>query len=327
MTESSAADWSAFHLHYHGDRGLLLRQVVRPLVVRWLDEGVIDRFFFVLYLLGGPHVRLRLRLSRTDVEDRIAERIRAAAESFFRTHPTSTPISEGELKEQTRRLLETDPSEGDPTLYPDAFVREVPFRPETDRYGGPRHLGASLDFFMASSAAALDFWHRHGHLPSGRRFPQILRMLIAQAKGLAETPGQTRKLLSYGIQGRVEAMAAVVRRGDEQYEQKGKVFRQLVQVTPAILSAPELDLLHQAAGALRRETRAAPPPARRLILRSQMHMTANRLGLNNPEEAYLSRILERAGQDLEDADVAPAAESQTDSPEAWLERVRHFLAG
>jgi len=49
---------------------------------------------------------------------------------------------------------------------------------------------------------------------------------------------------------------------------------------------------------LAREIAGANAASRERVGTSQMHMTANRLGLSNPEEVYLGRLLVRAARDL-----------------------------
>ena len=169
---------------------------------------------------------------------------------------------------------------------------------------------------------ALDFLDRYGDEPWSRQLPQVLRLLIAQGKGLAREDSEIRSFLAYGLAGWGERMPPIAERGDQAYEKQPQVFQQLLQATPAVLSDPALDLLHEGARRLRDQVDGAEPTVRRRILWSQMHMTANRMGLNNPEEVYLSRILERTGQDLED--LGPAGGEPTDGD--WTGRVRRLLA-
>ena len=82
--------WQAFHLFYHADRNLLLLRLIRPLVGSLARAGAIDRFFFVRYELGGPHVRLRLR-STPGAMDVVEERVREASADYFARWPSVQP--------------------------------------------------------------------------------------------------------------------------------------------------------------------------------------------------------------------------------------------
>ena len=65
---------------------------------------------------------------------------------------------------------------------------------------------------------------------------------------------------------------------------------------------------------------------------SQLHMTANRLGVSNPEEVYLSRLLSRTWLDFQarqPAGAAPATDGDLDpsvDPEARRRWMRIQLA-
>lgn len=293
--------WLSFHVYYHGDRSLLLRQVVRPRVTEWLSgEGLADRFFFIRYSLGGPHVRLRVRLLSPEAGDFVRDQLCESAEAFFADHPSPSTVPDEEIREQTRRLVAGDPLEHDETVYPDLHVREAPFLPETERYGGASHFQASVDFFMASSIVALDFLERYGDKTWPQQLPQVLRLLIAQGKGLAADPSRARELFRYGVDSFGVEMPTILESGDAAYEKQSAVFQRLVRATPSVAANSALELLHDNARALRRRLDSMDPAARWRILWSQMHMTANRMGLNNPEEVYLSKILQRAGDDVED---------------------------
>ncbi len=53
-------EWRSYHLFYHGDRDLVLR--LWPTLAPLILSRIVDSFFFLRYSLGGPHIRIRLRL-------------------------------------------------------------------------------------------------------------------------------------------------------------------------------------------------------------------------------------------------------------------------
>ncbi len=286
--------WKSCHLHYHGDAGLLLGHLVAPLVSSLLRAGVIDHFFFIRYELGGPHVRLRLRAAS---DAPVEEAVKAAAEDFFTRWPSAEPRPPETVLRRTREILAADPGETDATAYPDNSLRIVPFRPEVERYGGPRLIGAALDFFALSSVLALRFARLHGGEPRSRQIPWLLRALAGLAAGLAGDERELAGLLGYAATAATTAnhpLAPFAGKGDRAFEQQAETFRRLLREACS-------GGAHEAAGLGARRLAAAvrriAPPASGLILRSHLHMAANRLGISNPEEAFLSRILWRAGHD------------------------------
>lgn len=293
--DSDWSRWRSCHLYYHGDADLLLGRLVRPLTGSLLRARAIDHFFFIRYELGGPHVRLRLRTA-PGASSLVEKAVREAAESFFAECPSAEPRSPELVLRRTRETLAADPSETDATIYPDNSLRIVPFRPEVDRYGGSGLIGDSLDFFALSSVRALGFARTLGGEPRARQIPWLLRALAMQAVGFARDETELPRLLGYAAipasapEG--HAMAPFAERGDRAFERQPEAFRNLLLEAcaggaEAVAARGEARRL--AAGIRRTALRASEP-----ILLSHMHMTANRLGIRNPEEALLSRILWRA---------------------------------
>jgi hypothetical protein len=288
--------WLSYHLFYHGDRDRLLLELVRPLAGSLLAAGCVDRFFFLRYPLGGPHVRLRLRaLAGRDAE--IESRASAAASAFFERCPSVTPKPEEEVRASNRTLLATDPNEHDDAVYPDNSLRIFPFRPETDRYGGPALLDCSLDFFAGSSVSCLELLAAHQGAPWSRRSPGVFRILARLALGFSRTVGELRALLDYPTFTWGESLSAIAREGDGAFERNRKAYCRLFQSALDDLFAPAPPLEIELARALGREVRETALPVRRTVLSSHLHMTANRLGLSNLEEVYLGRILWRAADE------------------------------
>lgn len=287
--------WRSCHLYYHGDRNLLLDRLVWPLVGSLFHSRTIDHFFFIRYELGGPHVRLRLR-ALPGAEESVEEAAAKAAGDFFARWPSAQPRSTETMMRWTRETLAADPSETDATIYPDNSLRIVPFEPQIDRYGGPELFGASLDFFALSSLRALAFAHESGAEPRSRQLPHILRALACQALGFARDEPELLRLLGYAEAGEGHPLAPFAARGDRAFEQQPEVLRRLLVDALTGTGEQGAGPLDEARG-LAAALRGAAPATREGILRSHMHMTANRLGLSNPEEAHAGRILWRAAEE------------------------------
>jgi thiopeptide-type bacteriocin biosynthesis protein len=297
--------WRSYQLYYHEDLNRPLLHFVRPILAKLLCEGSIDSFFFVRFGLGGPHLRLRLR-ARPGCIARVADEVRSAAARFLADTPSTRTLDPARIEAQTAAILASDTHEDDRTVYPDNSLVVRPYRPEVERYGGPRLLAASLDLFAVSSVAALEFAHRHTGTPRATLLATAFRLLLRQALGLCVTEDELMSHLAYGLDGWAAVSPAILAKGDQVYQSQRRVFADLFQrearaasaPPPDLPSAPAADLLTQAARALSRAIRGAPSARRRIVGVSHLHMTANRLGLINAEEAYLCRLLSRTAEDL-----------------------------
>lgn len=333
-SDSKHSEWHAFHLYYHEDPGRLVREVVDPLVVSLGEAGWIERFFFLFFSLGGRHVRLRLK-APPGWGGEVEGAVRRAAEELFRRRPSERSLSEEELRERNRQILAHDPNETDDAVYPDNSVQVVGFDPETGRYGGSERLSVSLDFFTASSLEALSFHRLCGEQPRSRQLTAALRVLLGLAWGLSTTADQLVELAGYAQRERDPLVEAVLDRGDQAFAGQEE---QLVAVASSDLGDLEQEADAGAPGkrgwfpeAARRfvaSIAAGTPPAGQVLV-SQLHMTANRLGLTHPEEVYLSRLLTRSLERVEEREpelwrrlgtARPQRESlDGDSLAAWVE--------
>jgi len=296
--------WHSCHLYYHGDGNLLLGRLVHPLMVSLLRKGDVDRFFFVRYELGGPHVRLRWRVA-PGATGRADEAVAKAAADFFARWPSAQSLATDTVERRTQQILAADASESDGILYSDNSLRFTPFVPEVDRYGGPGLIGASLDFFNLSSLRALGFARAFTGEPRTRQIPWILRTLAAQAMGFARDEPELASLLDYAAVPAGHPLAPFAARGDQAFKEQPESFQRLLRE-----ALSEHDRLAEARH-LAAAVGSATPDARHRILKSHMHMTANRLGLRNPEETWLGQILRRAAATLPGS-CRPAPEEPLD---------------
>jgi hypothetical protein len=294
--------WLNYHLYYHQDVGSAIDGFVRPLVVGLLSADWIDRFFFVRYGLGGPHMRLRLH-PRPGASALVAEAAEGQARDFLASRPSTSNLTPQSIRRGNRQLLASDPHETDDSVYPDNSFLAFPFRPEIERYGGPGLWRDSVDFFVLSSATVLELLREQGAEPRARHVTLAFQVLAGQALGFARDKEDLIVLLRYAVDLWGERMPPAMEKADRVLTEKKRIFEQLFD--------KELDLLSNRPGAAvtaAGEARARlNEGARRLawlvrgtdrnvhqrIGTSQLHMTANRLGLNNAEEVFLSQILTR----------------------------------
>jgi hypothetical protein len=303
--------WLAFHVFYHGPLEQVLLRLVYPAVHElWLRDRA-RRFFFLRYALGGPHIRLRLRVAPAGRQE-VQRVLNRRAASFFAHFPAARELSEPGIREQNRRILAADP-DGVDAVYPNHSVIEFPFHPEVERYGGAELIGYSLAFCVTASAHALRFLERLAGENKSRLLSGALRMLLRQALGFAADGEELMRLLSYAAVREEGACGRLIARADQEFARQPESYLRLAAEEIALLAEPEAlrrppeSLLTEAARRLRGHICGASDPARWRIMGSHLHLSANRIGLSAPEEVYLGRLLGRAVRCLFESAPAAAA--------------------
>ncbi len=304
-------DWISFHVFYHNDDlDHLLAGFVLPTVQRLLREGRLETFFFVRYWLGGPHLRLRL-LPRPGCADLVRRRVRQRAADFLRRCPSPAALSATAIREANRSLADPEARGREDLVGVDNSCHEVPFEPEIERYGGPELLPHSLDFFALSSCRALQLLPERGGGAEARWLATALRMRARLALGFAaggealEELAEAKPIMPAALRARVEM------RADQAFAAREAAFTALL-AEEARRACRERSPLADAGLAWRLswELRRGESGARLRILCSHLHMTANRLGLRNVDEVYLSRILWRSVRAMASSQPARWAELQ-----------------
>jgi hypothetical protein len=292
MTTEDLSSWISYHLFYHGDRERLLLDLVQPLICKLWRGGDIDGFYFIRYGLGGPHVRLRLRCPGR--QQSVRDEVSAASGCFFQRWPSTVTLTEEEIHRTNRNLLANDPA-GEDVIYPNDSALEFPIHIEVQRYGGEALLCHSLDFFAISSCYSLQFLQTHQSGPKASRLASALRILARLAIGLASDRDNLLDLIQYASVWSQQDGVLFVQRADQLFDAAPEASLQVLREEIESLGGPEPgSSLLAASRALAREISSAPAPKRHEISIGQIHMTANRLGLINPEEIYLGRLLWRA---------------------------------
>lgn len=284
LRRAPGCEWISFHLFCSSaGRDRLLLEFVRPLVSGLLGDRRIDSFFFLRHSEGGLHVRLRLRPVR-GCAGSVRVQVEKSAAEYFRLHP-SLPMLDAPTATQNEPR--------------DVFL-EIPFIPELERYGGAALLEHSLDFFALSSARTLELLSSMSSVES-ERLGAAFGLLARHISGFARDPTEMPKLGGYSLPWQGDA-ARIVARGDEIFARRRISFLSVWR--EEIERLVELSPSEDAEAALRLDRALGPADAgtRSRILTSQIHMTANRLGLSNVAEIYLSRILWRSASEIAQAE-------------------------
>jgi len=291
-------EWVSYHISYHSPQDELLLGLILPAMNDLWHECQFSQFFFVRYNLGGPHVRLRLRPA-PGAGDEIDNVLMSRSADFFRLQPSVGSLSENVIRECNRRILAAS-HEGIDIIYSDNSIMTASFEPEIDRYGGASLIESSLAFFSISSAYALRLVELRRGQAKARFLAYAMRALLSQALGFASNGEELARLVTYAMPVKELKRSALIDRADQEFYRQSMNYTQLVceEVENARSRTDSLCLgegiLTEASRRLKTCIRDADAPARWQVLSSQLHMTANRLGIYGVEEIYLGRILQKA---------------------------------
>jgi thiopeptide-type bacteriocin biosynthesis protein len=275
------SEWLSFQLvDPTGNQDRLLTELVRPTVRSLWQEGKLASFFFLRHVLGGPHIRLRIRPAPGN--------------------------RDGAREEVMKRAASYLDAEREEVVLPDPSIHEISFEPEIERYGGPERIEPSLDFFALSSARALRLLDHRATVTAGEWLTIALRLEARYILGFADDRLDLESLLAEPRAPLETGEELLLKRVDQAFAESGDRLVRLLRGEIDKLGLAALSPLEDGgvARSLRRELADADRATRTRIFSSQIHMTANRLGLVPGEEAYVSRILGRTFRRLEETDPA-----------------------
>jgi hypothetical protein len=167
--------WRAFHVFYFDEQHVdaLILEAARlissltPLRHAW---------FFIRYNVSGMHLRFRLR-GELQCFDELLLGLREKAWALAQSPPARTGIPAGAVPDDRGHFY-----------YPGS-VAEIPYRPETDRYGGPHALPGNEALFELSTSIAVKII---GATPDDRpkRARLAIDLMLAAATVAVEDDGK-----------------------------------------------------------------------------------------------------------------------------------------
>ena len=286
------ARWLSLHLCldarpaviYDVQGDLIILRVVGPLVAACRSQGWCHRYFFVRYIDGAPHIRLRM-------ECRAGVRRSQVARALSKLLRAGTPGRS-------------------------VHGRWAVYEPELERYGGRRGVAVAEQCFCASSEAALASLGCGGLADRSERLGRALLAMLVVVKSfcgnvevaaaLSDTcsrrclqsfPEVTRRALvdrfETAYRSQSQALAPVIARalsalrgGRFNLEPFASYARRIASVRT------HLDGVLRKRG-LRRGSRVISRwhEAVWTVVPSYIHMMHNRLGVTVSEEAYIGRLL------------------------------------
>ncbi len=292
--QSPVRRWTSHHLHFASpaadsyDR--VIADLVASVVAELRERALIERFFFIRYPAGGPHVRLRTR-PRTEDADADIERV------------LISHVSQWNRAVGSQHTLD---------------VRPVRYEPEFDRYAGPNGLTLCEAIFEVSSDWVIQFLR--GTTPQQRsptRFGRsCLAMLVTTWLCIPDVRQCAAYLHHYGASyARVTDELHGVRSVSDQARTASDAFRVNIAEAARRLEAGQsvsasLDnlvsslspLLHRLRlASARRQLRASPEALPftghggiQHVLPSLLHMHNNRMGVDMRQEALLAMMCSQA---------------------------------
>src|SRR5690606_436440 len=160
--------WISVHAWYHD----LARQdefilgCIRPIVAALEKEAMLRRFFYIRYLSGGPHIRLRV-LPEPGAEDDCRALIERELSSYLRDRPSQP---EADSLRWGHRGVEPEP---------DNTWRYVAYDPEVERYGGEAGIELAEAHFEVSTRTAFEVLNRSVGMadPTGAKLAYALQLM------------------------------------------------------------------------------------------------------------------------------------------------------
>lgn len=319
-----ANTWLSTHFFYADDLTTPIVHWVSPLIAELRSRNWLDKYFFVRYWQGGPHIRLRLLPSPTANLEALKALLEEQTLNFVSAHPSTSKIDPQRYDEATARLswAEYHTDQRVP-LYPNNSCQYLPYEPEYHHYGGPAAMPHIETFFMASSDLAADLLAQ-GLTRNQATSHCLSTLLTAAALGTTDPTDLSRIFENY-FQGweRMPSQLSdrLIDQFTCQYERQQAQIRTLVVtlletawhdagasptftsplarwLAAARLCFAQLTSLDQSAP-LSIQDRLPGLSAPTSILLRCAHMHNNRLGVLLLEEAYLLFLLKQTLREIE----------------------------
>lgn len=251
--------WTSLHVRLWWaveDVDAFISNILAPELDGHRAAGRVTDWFYVRYWEAGPHLRVRARDASVDLADRLRSLVAEA------DHP----------------LIASSPD-----WLPHGDVRETPYVPEVERYGGPESLPVAEDVFCRSTEVAVAVLRS-----AGSKFTAGVELVMATAIALELDRVAAASWLRSLATGWRQALEPVAPPGVTSHV----AARTLHEARATHLAARWDRLESSATGVVAYwadQVRAVDLP--RYAWASQLHMVFNRLGLGPEEERTACRLV------------------------------------
>ncbi|AYG80739.1 hypothetical protein DWB77_02877 [Streptomyces hundungensis] len=298
-TGTSRADgWRALHVHLpHSLQTAYLRDVIRP-VVRAGAQG--ERFFFLRYWQGGPHIRLRIGGADQDRIDAVRTALLAGMPAM-----TDELSAEYDYEVSLQSDLARLESESTLAIRPPGTVEPMAYAPEYAKYGGAEGVRIAEELFSRTSVAVLDLAAARPTPEPKAPVGEAIRIMAMSLRGSGLDLDQSRRFLGgyeefwrrYVPDGYDRAWAGL-------YE---RTRPKVLELCEAVWRDGSTDVFHDVyANALTAAREAGTTSGEDLgdlvlggtpytrCLSNYLHTTNNRLGIIPAGEAFVAHVMNRA---------------------------------
>jgi thiopeptide-type bacteriocin biosynthesis protein len=319
---STNGTWLGAHLYYAEPWEKFLVEAVHPFVVEVVSKKLAEQFFFIRYWERGPHIRLRLKGERYALE----HELKPWLESFFLEYFHRCPSRRDEVKNR-------DNLPSDRSWYPNNSIQSVRYEPEIDRYGGSESIVIAERQFELSSRAALCLFNEYPDWDYDRALGSAIQLHLAFAYAVGMSLNEARLFYSqvFGSWFRlflappdpdVQSQPELILKAFEESFDKQKPvlapfhqalwnalnekanfekewmntwIKEMKTIGSQLKECQESRHLSFPAG-LKADPHVFVPESNQalwFILESYVHMTNNRLGILNRDEAFLGYLISR----------------------------------
>lgn len=142
--------WICYHIYYHGDQDVLLKEGVFPIVNILNEKKLLKGFFFLRYWKKGPHLRVRL-LANINNHAEMQALFVDLLTLYLKKYPSDSSLDVDTYKKMIENLSSDDELNYETLCENNSFECEL-YSPEFEKYGGKAGVAIAESVFMVSSS-------------------------------------------------------------------------------------------------------------------------------------------------------------------------------
>ncbi len=288
MIDTSNQIWISAYLFYKGSANKFLIDFVHLFIEKMQKEKGLSKYFFIRYNEGGPHIRLRLLVEK-DKENKWKERLKKESEIYW-------SITEKNTIKDKKNLCNP--------------IQFVDYIPEINRYGGVHVMEEAEKQFESSSEVVLyNLAYYSKNWKDNTAFLLAIKMHLLFFVSIRFSTEEMKNACKLFVQEWLPVLYDVSKPEKEQqqfflseFAKKFDVYKeQMIPVISTFLKDIEINLqkdtwlntyfLKNANVNKGYKEKKISLKVELSITTSFMHITHNRIGIINADEAYLVYLL------------------------------------
>ncbi|WP_017607928.1 thiopeptide-type bacteriocin biosynthesis protein [Nocardiopsis xinjiangensis] len=301
---TSTDPWVSVHLFHQGEQDRLVLDLVAPVVTELREHGLTDRWFYLRYWNGGPHLRLRVLARTEEAREEIRSVLAARCTGHLARSPSPDLVDQQTYLEQARRFGALEGVEPVERMYANNSVHLLPYTREHDRYGRGDSLEAVERHFCESSDLALRILGSRPE-PTQRETTVLTFLLLSWFTAAEDVGALARRQLDHAAERiRFHGPESAERSADALYESSrerleriaataGRVVRARDRLRPGSLTDWARSV-GRMTDALRVSGPGDAPASTTGVADLCTHLFANRIGVRIDAEGSLRYLAARA---------------------------------